>query len=53
MVAGYHNRRLLHEYMLAEVGIDHTFRSNFRIGSIAERLNAGEEPPTTVEDWRM
>lgn len=53
MLAGYHNRGLLGDYAWVEQSMGHDFRKNFKISSIAERLNAGEEPTQTVQDWRM
>lgn len=51
MIAGEHNPELLDEYVALEEKMGHTFRNGFKIGSIKERLAAGERC-TTATNWK-
>jgi 3'-phosphoadenosine 5'-phosphosulfate sulfotransferase (PAPS reductase)/FAD synthetase len=52
LLAGQHNRELLAEYVHVEKEIGHTFRHNFPIARIQERLEAGETAGP-VHSWSM
>lgn len=53
MIAGKHNPELLDEYVKLEAKTGHDFRHNFKIASIQDRLNRGEQPPVKVASWSM
>lgn len=52
LLAGKHNRALLEEYVATERKIGHSFRDGFKIETILQALDAGEEP-AKVADWKM
>jgi 3'-phosphoadenosine 5'-phosphosulfate sulfotransferase (PAPS reductase)/FAD synthetase len=52
LLAGQHNPELLAEYVRVERAIGHTFRNNFRIESIQEKLQKGEKAGEILS-WAM
>jgi len=51
MIAGKENPTLLERYVETEKAIGHTFKNGFKIESIKQRLDAGEQPPTRASGW--
>ncbi len=52
LLSGKHNRALLDRYVAVEAKINHRFKNNLSLKSIADQLDAGYEPQP-VADWRM
>ena len=52
VLAGYHNRKLLDEYIAVELKINHTFRHNFSLQSVADAIDSGYTPKN-IPDWKM
>lgn len=52
LLAGYHNRNLLAEYVAVEKSIDHTFRHKQSLADVQRKLDAGFVPES-ASDWKM
>lgn len=52
VLAGYHNSKLLDDYITTENVIDHSFRDGFKIESIRDEMMKGNRP-MKVSDWKM
>lgn len=46
VLAGYHNRELLEQYVLTEIDIGHTFRQDLSLYEVWESVEAGENVPS-------
>lgn len=52
MLAGKHNPELLDTYVKLEAEIGHDFRHGFKIASVKEALDSGEQPGP-IQSWTM
>lgn len=54
LLAGYHNRELLAEYVAVEQRINHTFKTDLALIQIQDTLNAGYVPTSKIDSalWK-
>lgn len=53
LLAGYHNRELLRDYVAVEDEIGHRFREDVSVREIQAILDGGYIPANSVADWEM